>query len=333
MADSIKFGVIGLKFGLYHVKTLANLNGGSVVAVADRSNPNLEAVAERYGCQAFKDGRDLINDADLDAVIIATSPKPRAVLLEAAVQRELPAFVEKPWATNLKHARELAATCEGARAPIMPAFSFRYHAAIAKLRELMDGDLGANRLLNGSYIFRHLPPAEGWLWDTENGGGFFNENSCHLFDAVFHLAGPPVEVYAAGGRFEGRPSEDNAAITVKFDNGGMGVMTVGGIGQGGFQDYPAMDLITEKGRAHLKGRHHMWEELEWSTGGTVESLTAPVEILDNTRYVNALTHFVHCIREGDTPSATVEQAVLVNAFTDALYAAIRTGQPQAVEPA
>lgn len=93
-------------------------------------------------------------------------------------------LVEKPWATNLEHARHLAQICETYDAKVMVAFSFRFHPAIVKLRPLMEHELGQGWLLNGEYLFNWIPPSDSWLWDPHNGNGFFNENSGHLFDAV-----------------------------------------------------------------------------------------------------------------------------------------------------
>ena len=114
-------------------------------------------------------------------------------------------FIEKPWATNLDHAHELAELCRQNKATVMVGFSFRYHPAIVKLRSLLDNELGNGLMLNGDYVFGWMPPAENWLWDPANGNGFFNENSCHLFDAVNYLLGDPVSLSAEAISTDGAP--------------------------------------------------------------------------------------------------------------------------------
>ena len=47
-------------------------------------------------------------------------------------------FIEKPWATNVAHAHQLAQLCEHNGVKVMVAFSFRFHPAIVKLRQLME---------------------------------------------------------------------------------------------------------------------------------------------------------------------------------------------------
>ena len=46
---------------------------------------------------------------------------------QAAVRRGVALFVEKPWAATVEQAERLAALCGDSRAPVMTAFSFRFH--------------------------------------------------------------------------------------------------------------------------------------------------------------------------------------------------------------
>ena len=326
-----KVGVIGLRFGQFLARTLAHLEGAQLVALADR-NPNLAEglgiYAARYGATAYRASKDMLAAESLDAVVIATAPKARADIIEQAAQRGIPMFVEKPWASNPQHAAQLAALCRRYNATVMLGFSFRFHPAIVKLRGLIDGELGAGWMLNGEYVFDYLPAVDGWFWDPENGNGMFNENSCHLFDAVCYLMGQPVSVMAEAAQFAGRPSEEAAAITLRFANGAIAALTVGGYGSNAHWDFPRLDLTTEHGQARLRGRHHMWDSLSWAQrdADTVSSFTQPPEILGTTRYTHAFTHFLACLRAGKQPSATIEDGMLSVAIADAVTRSARSGQ-------
>lgn len=329
--NRLRFGVIGTRFGQFLARTLAHLEGAQLVAVADR-NPNiaegLETYAARYGARAYQTSADMFAKEALDAVVIATAPKARAAIIEEAARRGIAMFVEKPWATNPAHAAQLAEICRRQGATVMLGFSFRFHPAIMRLRELMDGELGEGWMLNGEYVFDLLPPEESWFWDPDNGNGMFNENSCHLFDAVCYLLGKPVSVMAEAARFGGRPMEEAAAISLKFENGAIAALTVGGYGANAHWDYPRIDITTQHGQARLRGRHHMWDSLSWARRGsdTVTAYTSPPEILGSTRYTNALAHFRNCLLNGERPSATIEDGMLSVAIADAVTRAARSGQ-------
>ncbi len=240
--DKIRIGVIGLRFGRQLVRTLANMEDADIVALADRSFDGPEGLydyAAHYGAAAYLDGVEMMRSEDLDAVVLCTSPSTRAELMRCAISEGVAMFVEKPWATNVKHAKELAALCRDSSAPVMTAFSFRYHPAIVHLRQLMAGSLGPGWLLNGSYIFNWQPDPDGWLWDPDNGGGFINENSCHLFDGVCSLLGKPVSVMAEASTHLQAPSENTAAVTLRFAGGAIAALTIGGVGAQAQRGVPA----------------------------------------------------------------------------------------------
>ena len=154
--DRLKFGVIGTRFGQFLVRTLAHLEGAQLVAIADR-NPNigegLDTYATRYGANAYHSSEAMFANEALDAVVVATAPKARTTIIEAAAARGIAMFVEKPWAANPSHAAQLADICRRHDARVMLGFSFRFHPAIVRLRELMDGELGEGWVLNGEYVF------------------------------------------------------------------------------------------------------------------------------------------------------------------------------------
>ena len=325
----LRFAVIGLGFGYHHVRTLRGLPDAELVAVADR-NPDLDRglYEQTYGATVYRDGLELLDKETLDALVISTSPKTRGALIEKAAQKNVALFVEKPWATNVRHAEELAALCAKYDAKVMVGFSFRYLPAIVKLRELLDTELGAPWLVNAEYLFDWLPPADNWLWNKENGGGFFNENSCHLFDAIGYLLGEPVSVYAAGRSFSGRPSEDGAAVTLRFENGAVATATLGGVGVGAHKDYPRLELVSANGQAKLRGQNHVWTSLRWAKRGdeTLQVFEAQPEQLGRTRYTPALEHFIACIKDDKTPTATVQDGVRSVRVAEAVYASLETNQ-------
>jgi predicted dehydrogenase len=329
--DKLRIGVIGLAFGKQHVRTLANMEETQLVAVADR-NPKasgvLKSVAAKYGAKAYLSAIEMMEQEALDAVSICTSPKPRAQLIEFAARKSIPMIIEKPWATNLPHAQQLAKICRDHNAMVMLAFSFRFHPAIVKLRELIDAELGEGWMLNGEYVFDWLLPADAWLWDPENGNGFFNENSCHLFDAVCYLLGDPVSAMAEAISPIDRPSEQAAAVTMRFAGGAIASLTLGGIGSGAFHSYPRIDVVTANGQAHLTGRNHVWEALSWTTRGSDAVQTADLspENRGSTRFTHGMSHFFECIRQKQQPSCGIEDGLRTVALSMAVYESARTGK-------
>jgi predicted dehydrogenase len=325
----VRFGVVGFGFGEHHVRTLTNMADAELVAVADDRRPEeLRQAGERYRFRPYASASEMVEREDLDAVTVCVPPAARRKVLRAGLDAGLAMFVEKPWATNSAHARELAAMCRESARPVMPAFSFRFHPAIVRLGELLGDDLGRPRMLHGRYVFGWLPPAGHWAWDPEDGNGFLNENSCHLFDAVCSLIGRPARVFAAGGRFTGRPAEDAATVVLSFESGAIASLACGGIGAAAFCDFPRIDLWAENGQASLIGRDHVWQELRWATtdDAEVRRLSVAPEQLGRTRYTHALQRFVEVVRTGGEPPATLDEAVLSVDVAMAVVESARTGR-------
>ena len=332
MAARTRFAVVGLGFGEYHVRTIANMGDADLVAVADFDDQRLERVGSAYHCRTYKDAAQMMDELDLDAVSVCVSPAYRAPILQAAADANLAVFVEKPWASNARHAAELREICRANESPVMTGFSFRFHPVVQRAIAAIRDELGSVQLGSGAYVFGWLPPAEHWLWDPANGGGYFNENSCHLLDVVCALAGRPEEVFAYGVRDSDRPSDKAATVAIRLAGGGTVSLNLGGVGTGAVTDYPWLELFTRHGYARLTGQNHVWRKLEWARheNGEVHRFDAPPEQLGRTRYTDALEHFVSALRAGSAPEASIDDGVLMVQLADAIRESIRSGRPVSI---
>src|SRR5579872_6377182 len=113
------------------------LSLGCDVSVAD---PDADArhLAQVAGARRLAaDIRDL---PQVDGVVIAATTRAHAAVIDAALERQVPIFVEKPMVPSLVDAQRLAASAEG-RLFVMD--KWRYHPGIEELRRLREsGELG-----------------------------------------------------------------------------------------------------------------------------------------------------------------------------------------------
>ncbi|MFE9426419.1 Gfo/Idh/MocA family protein [Kitasatospora sp. NPDC006697] len=327
----VRTGVVGLGFGRCHAKVLSTLAGAELVAVADLDPEgqgiDLEPYAAKLGARGYRDGLRMIREESLDAIVIAVPPRAREKLIAEAAGRGIAVFLEKPFAVDEEHAREMDALCAGfPEVPIMMDFCLRHLPAVTRLRELLDGPLGAPLLVNADLV---LPrdDSPGWIWDRANGNGVVNENTCHLFDTLCFLLGEPVRVSAAGGSYLGNPLEDGVGCVITFASGATAVLTGGALGAQAMSTPAALSLCTRSGQARLTGPDHMFGELVWATAAdaepTRESWRLPARWAISE---NALAHFVASLRDGVRPSPGRAAGVLAVRLAMAVRRSLETGE-------
>src|ERR1051325_6171185 len=97
---TVRVGVVGVGvMGADHARKIASvISGAELVAVSDFDATVAEAVAAEFGARVHRDGFALIEDADVDAVIIATRDDTHAELVRASLHAGKPVMCEKPLA-------------------------------------------------------------------------------------------------------------------------------------------------------------------------------------------------------------------------------------------
>ena len=140
MAD-LKLGLIGTgAIGRTHIERINNtLQGAKVVAVSDAFADAGKRVAEKYGCKFFADGEELINDANIDAVIVTTADAYHAQYVKAAIKAGKFVFCEKPLAPEAAVCKEIVdMEMAGGKKLVQVGFMRRYDYGYRQLKKLID---------------------------------------------------------------------------------------------------------------------------------------------------------------------------------------------------
>ena len=147
-----RIGVLGAGFmGANHTRLLATeVSGATPVAIADVDFARATALAERHGLRALASAEDLIADAEVDAVLIASPDPSHEPLALAAISAGKPALVEKPLATDAAGCRRIVeAELAAGRRLVQVAYMRRYDPGyVAMKATLTSGRLGAPLFLH-----------------------------------------------------------------------------------------------------------------------------------------------------------------------------------------
>jgi predicted dehydrogenase len=155
---------------------------------------------------------DLLEDAELDAIVLATPVPTHATLAVRVLEAGKHCFVEKPLAIDVASAERAVAAARESGRVLMVGHLLEYHPAVAKLKEIADtGDLGdihyiySNRLNLGK-----LRADENALWSL----------GAHDVSVVLLLAGEePCEVEAHGESYIKPGVEDVVFAFMRFPSG------------------------------------------------------------------------------------------------------------------
>lgn len=199
MAKSL--GIIGLGWfaSLIAQSVSERPSKTTVLAGCDISPSKREEFKKRFNIKkVYDNAEDLINDADVDIVVIATPPYLHAELGKKALLAKKHVFFEKPGALTPNEMSELIniALKTGSKTTI--DYVMRRNPLYLVLKRLCEsntfGLLERANLENYAHD-DHMPPQH-WFWDYSKSGGIWVEHGVHFFDIVNWLIGPAKSMRA-----------------------------------------------------------------------------------------------------------------------------------------
>lgn len=182
---------------------------------------------------ASTDTAEVMANAEIDTVVIATRHDSHADLTAQALSNGKSVFVEKPLALDEAgvtavedaYTAAAAAAARGTAPQLMVGFNRRFAPQVVKMKSLLDRVSEPKSFLmvmNAGAI-----PAKHWTQDASIGGGRIIGEACHFIDLMRFLAGSPI-VDVAARRMGDTPhvevTEDKATITLGFADGSFGTI-------------------------------------------------------------------------------------------------------------
>jgi predicted dehydrogenase len=270
--ETIGIGIVGLGFGaavhLPGYKLLDGL-GVRVTALCARDVGAANEIARRHGVpRAYTEWRDLVEDPGVDLVSVATPPKAHAEVALGALEARKAVFCEKPLATSLAGARELADAADRAGCPTAVNFSYRAVPAFRRAREVLSRrELGdVLHVQVDWHVPSRLDPEAPWSWkdDAEAGGGALASYGIHALDYLEWLVGPAVRVFGRLTTFSTArinphgderivSSDDVCTILLELEPGGVATITISTASAGG--RLHRVDVRCRHGRLVLENNH------------------------------------------------------------------------------
>jgi polar amino acid transport system substrate-binding protein len=222
---SVRLGLIGA--GAYaKAMLLPNLKaaGAEFQAIATASGVTARDIGAKYGFRRTLSSADeVISDAEVNLVMIATRHDLHAELARRALELNRHVFVEKPLALDEEELEGLIAAAAHSAGRLMVGYNRRFsplgRAALEFFKD-RSAPLSIAYRVNAGRI-----PREHWTQDEREGGGRIIGEVCHFVDLMqFLTASRVVRVYAEAVRSRNHQivEEDSVFITLAFADGSNG---------------------------------------------------------------------------------------------------------------
>lgn len=203
----------GGSWGRNHVRSVAALDDAQLAAVCDLDPKVRDGMARQYPGTVVTDVPDEAL-AVADAVVVATPAASHAELTQRALERDLPALVEKPFALSSGQARALVQLAEARGVPVVVGHLLVFHPAVERLKAMIRaGELGDVFYVYSQRVnLGQVRPDENALWS-------FGPHDISV--ALELLSEQPVRVSAIGKSFLQPGIEDVVFMTMEFPSGAM----------------------------------------------------------------------------------------------------------------
>ena len=204
-------GVVGCGYwGRNLVRNFHEL--GSLGAVCDISQANLDAMTKSFVVPATLDFDELLAMQHVDAVVIASPAAQHHAMAKRALLASKDVFVEKPLALHVEEGEELVKLARQKNRILMVGHLLHYHPGIMELRRLLhSGELGKIEYISSSRLnLGKLRTEENILWSF----------APHDISAILHLLDEmPVHISAQGASYLNHPISDVTFSVLSFASG------------------------------------------------------------------------------------------------------------------
>jgi predicted dehydrogenase len=300
-------------------------------ALCDSDPEQLHLFRRRHpGARATRDFDALLVDPEIEAIVIATPPQTHAALASRALRAGKHVLVEKPLATRLRDALDLADLAAEADRVLMPGHTFIYSPAVNAVRDLIRGGVVGDV---------HFVTSSRMNLGKYNGDGVVCDLAPHdLSILLYWLEQPVVEVAASGSSVLRQGVSETAFMTLTFEHGQTAnvqiswlaprkvrqMIVVGSQRMVQYDDTASDEpvRIYDRGMDMLPptpanfGEH----QLIYRTGDVVIPRIEPREPLRLE-----LEDFAHSIRTGEEPRSSLALGIEIVATVELAEASMRAG--------
>lgn len=236
VGDPVRVGIIGTGgMAQGHISRLLQNPEARITALCDIRDVALEKTVERHPAlketPQFKDFREMIAGAELDAVHIDTPHTLHYEQIMTSLDHGLHVLSEKPMVCTVAHALDVLKKVEETGKVFVLGYQRHYQPEFLYIRDAIgSGLIGQVQFVQGLQCQGWLKGCAGqWRHDPAlSGGGQLNDSGSHLLAVLLFTTGLSVDRVAAFIENFDVPVDINSALTLEFVGGAQGNISIVG---------------------------------------------------------------------------------------------------------
>ncbi|WP_363466791.1 Gfo/Idh/MocA family protein [Halogeometricum borinquense] len=290
-----------------HANSYQEIDDAEVVAVASHGENRDEFAAEHApGADVYYDPEEMMDDADVTVIDACTPTPTHRPLIEAAADRGLDAFSEKPMARTVEDAEAVVNAVEESGITFMTGHVLRFFPEYAEAkRRIDDGEIGTPGTLRAERL--SSPPrygTENWFSDKSQSGGVLLDMAIHDFDFLRWVAGDVERVFTRTAEWDNDHLHQHAAVHLRFEDGTVGQVETSWAYPEDTPFTTAYEFAGSEGMLEFDSR----DEHSIRISGTADDANVPASALKTSPYTAELRHFVDCLESGTEPKISPQDA-------------------------
>lgn len=300
-----------------------------VKAVWDSQPNRANIAAEQLACAAVADYGEILNNAEIDAIVICSETSLHLELVEATAAAGKDVFVEKPLGMGAEDAYAMRRAIDESGVVFQTGHFMRSMPVYRQLKAWIDaGTLGTITRIRHSNVHQGAiaaifdtgrGPYLDWLWMTDpalSGCGGFGDLGAHSLDILMWLMGDVNSVTAQVDRLLGKyDCDEYGEGMLRFKNGAIGTIAAGWVDVLRPQSILASGTegvaYVDDGKLYVQSAN-----LPGTGGGEWTDLPEALP--------HAFDLFLDAINGADVPLISAKEAADRSAVMEALYQAAAT---------
>ncbi|MHB2149043.1 Gfo/Idh/MocA family protein [Calditrichota bacterium LG25] len=329
----LRVAVVGLgKIAqIAHLPFLKKMEEVEIVAVCDVDEKKMSAILSKFKIPRWYNLFDeMIEKEEIDALHICTTNHYHYPMALMALQKGIPALIEKPIALNVADAERIAELSAKTKVPVVVGMHNRFRDDVQLLKEFLnEKELGDLFYLKAGWLKKWTRETL-LTWETQKqyaGGGVLMDLGIQLIDMALYLLNKPVirSVRMFGYNIKPQFEVEDSMLAVLETTDGMSMTFETSWNLHLDHDIQYQHLFGKNGSAYLNPLR-----IQKVLHGNLVTVTPIAEERVRDRYLRAyerqVRHFINVVKGEEENMSSARDAVETMRIIDALYRSMNEGK-------